>query len=320
MCALFGFSAYKNIVPCKLLRKLTQSLANAAEERGTDAAGISYTHNGRIIVYKRPRAAHKIKFIVPSYAQTVMGHTRLATQGDKNNNYNNHPFLARADKKFALAHNGVLYNDDTLKKKYNLPKTKIKTDSYVAVQLIEQQKELSFDSLRFMAEKIKGSFTFTVLDEDNSLYIVKGDNPLCLLHFKELGLYVYASTKSILSKALQETGLNKDKFTMINIYDGDILKIDRFGNISSSEFFSYFNYAGLSDRYINKNISNEETEEETELLSVCKAFGFDSDDILMLLDYGYEPEDIEEMMMDNNDLLYETIQDIKMCIAGSTIA
>ena len=36
MCALFGWLDYKGIVSDKLLKKLTQALANAAEERGTD--------------------------------------------------------------------------------------------------------------------------------------------------------------------------------------------------------------------------------------------------------------------------------------------
>ena len=56
MCALFGWLDYKHIVPYKVLKKLTQALANAAEERGTDAAGISYIKDGRVTIYKRPSA------------------------------------------------------------------------------------------------------------------------------------------------------------------------------------------------------------------------------------------------------------------------
>ena len=37
---------------------------------------------------------------------------------------------------FALAHNGVLFNDKELQKKYNF-KSKIETDSFVAVQLLK---------------------------------------------------------------------------------------------------------------------------------------------------------------------------------------
>lgn len=42
----------------------------------------------------------------------------------------------------ALAHNGVLYNDKELRRKQHLPTTPIKTDSYIAVQLLEQGQQL----------------------------------------------------------------------------------------------------------------------------------------------------------------------------------
>lgn len=118
MCALFGWLDYKGIIPQKILKKLTQALANAAEERGTDAAGISYIKDGKVTVYKRPRAAHLIRFNAPNDTKIIMGHTRMATQGDKKNNYNNHPFSCVAgDTAFAFAHNGVLWNDKDLRKK-----------------------------------------------------------------------------------------------------------------------------------------------------------------------------------------------------------
>ncbi len=31
-----------------------------------------------------------------------------------------------------------------------------------------------------MAETVEGSFTFTVLDADNNLYVVRGDNPFAI--------------------------------------------------------------------------------------------------------------------------------------------
>ena len=67
----------------------------------------------------------------------------------------------------------------------NLPMTSVETDSYVAVQLLEQQKTLDFDSLQAMAEKVEGSFVFTVLDKDNSIWFVVGDNPLCVMFYDD---------------------------------------------------------------------------------------------------------------------------------------
>ena len=94
----------------------------------------------------------------------------------------------------------------TLRERLHLPKTRIETDSYIAVQLIEQKGVLNFDSLRYMAEQLRGSFTITVLDSAGSLYIVKGDNPFCLYFYPSCGLYVYASTKEILEAALEKAG------------------------------------------------------------------------------------------------------------------
>lgn len=71
MCALFGWLDYKGIVPYKVLKKLTQALANAA--------GISYINDGRVTIFKRPKPAHKIHFNAPDGTKVVMGHTRLAT-------------------------------------------------------------------------------------------------------------------------------------------------------------------------------------------------------------------------------------------------
>lgn len=298
MCALYGWLDCGKQLPHRLLKKLTQALANAAEERGTDAAGISYVKNGHVTIYKRPKPAHKIKFNIPDGTTAVMGHTRLATQGDKENNCNNHPFYGKVDKSFAFAHNGVLYNDAALSKACNLPKTKIETDSYVAVQLIEKYGSLDFDSLRNMAEDVMGNFVFTILDENNTLYFVKGNNPLYLIYFERFGLYVYASTKSIMDKALKSVGLQSEKPTITKVCEGDIISISADGETDSSRFNPY-DYSFFSTGTKRKHYSYEwydweddsdyweYTDEEELLLDMCSCFGIDEDDIALLLDYGY---------------------------------
>ena len=82
MCALFGWLDYKGVVSDRLLKKLTQALANAAEERGTDASGIAYVKSGKITLYKRPKPAHKLRFNAPNGTRAIMGHTRMPTGGD----------------------------------------------------------------------------------------------------------------------------------------------------------------------------------------------------------------------------------------------
>ena len=312
MCALFGWLDYKHIIPHKILKKLTQALANAAEERGTDAAGISYVKNGKVTIFKRPKPAHKIRFNTPDDTKAVMGHTRLTTQGNQKFNQNNHPFYGHADKEFAFAHNGVLYNDKELRIEKNLPDTHIETDSYVAVQLIEQQNKLDFNSLKNMAETVQGNFNFTVLDEDNSLYIAKGSNPMYLIHFEEIGLYVYASTESIMKNALKKVGMKNIPYIKIETVHGDILRIDSNGIITRSEFEDKDNYKFTPwYRYSYDDFEDDYyTQHEQLLFDMCSTFGIDEDDIALLLDYGYSSDEIEDMMMDY-DLLHSTIQNIK---------
>lgn len=313
MCSLFGFLNYQGIIPHKVLRKLTQSLAVAAEERGTDASGISYVKDGQIVIFKRPKAAHKLHFNPPEGTRAILGHTRMTTQGSEKNNQNNHPFLGTTgDIAFALAHNGILYNDKELRKEKRLPVTAIETDSYVAVQLIESQHKLDFDSLRYMAEQVQGSFAFSLLDDNNSLYLVKGSNPLCLLRFESLGLYVYASTESIMKNALKRVGLHKYASERIEADEGNIIRIDKNGNITRSEFepkiyrSKYGSWYGLDDSsYYNMH--------EEILLAYCGSFGVDSSDVELLLDYGYTCDEIEDMLTDQS-LLREALRDVKyMC-------
>ncbi len=307
MCALFGWLDVKGIVPHKVLKKLTQELANASEERGTDAAGISYVKNNKVTIYKRPKPAHKLKFTFPEDTRAVMGHTSLTTQGNQKYNWNNHPFHGKAGKEFAFAHNGVLYNDSQLRKEKKLPPTFIETDSYVAVQLIEKQGTLNFESLKSMAEDVQGNFTFTLLDEENTLYFVKGSSPMHLIYFEMFGLYVYASTESIMRKALKATGLHKYKSEPLPMYDEDIVSIDIYGNISKGEYESY-RHSLFSDFYAPYD--NYYTCHEELLLEMCGCFGVDEEDVLLLLDYGYRADEIEDMLMDT-DLISETIGGIR---------
>lgn len=157
MCCLFGLIDYRHGLTGRKKNQIISVLASACEARGTDATGIAYNVGGTQRIYKRPVPAHCMHIRIPEPARVMMGHTRMTTQGSAKHNYNNHPFPGSAGKDvFALAHNGVLYNDQVLRRELHLPRTKIQADSYIAVQLIEQKNALNFDSLRYMAEKVEG--------------------------------------------------------------------------------------------------------------------------------------------------------------------
>ena len=298
MCCLFGFYNYSG-QPIKNLSHLTNALAEEATVRGTDATGIAYNHKGKLVIHKEPKSAFQVCFKHPDDVISVTGHTRHSTQGNKNKNYNNHPFSGHCkNANFALAHNGVLTNDSKLRKELRLPNTKIETDSYIAVQLIEKKKIINSESIKFMSEKINGSFAFSILDSNNTVWLVRGDSPLSLIHIPKYKLYVYTSTEEILYKALVETKLfaeiKKGAFEEIEINSGDILNILPDGTIVYDKFdytdYSYFghcqwwNYKPSKSSYID------------DLKSVAVYQGYTPDDVDKLINSGFTPEEIEDYL------------------------
>ena len=302
MCCLFGILDYGGKLSRKEKTKILSVLSVACEERGTDATGIAYNTGGSLKVYKRPLPAHLLWFRIFEDTNVVMGHTRMTTQGSERFNANNHPFAGKSGSTtFALAHNGVLSNDKRLRRQYDLPATRIETDSYIAVQLLEAAGEISFQSLADMAEKLEGSFTMTVLTDDDTFYVVRGDNPFTLFHFEKLGVYIYASTEPILKTALKQLNMKLGKPTKIKVDCGEILRIAADGTISRNQFDDTNLFLGYThwprwpvqpecwkpatnDSYIN------------DLKSIAAYYGIYEDEINEMLADGVTPEEIEELL------------------------
>ncbi len=297
MCSVFGLIDYKQALTAKEKNRILNTLARECEVRGTDATGIAYHFGGRLQIFKRPLPAHKLRLHMPSGVNMIMGHTRMTTQGDAVRNQNNHPFAGSiAGKTFALAHNGILWNDKLLRQTERLTQTSVETDSYVAVQLIEQKNALGFQSLKEVAEKVEGSFVFTILDSEDSIWFVKGENPLCLFHYN--GFTLYASTQEILVKAVKRLRLGKPQ-TVQQPEEGEILRIDKFGNQTSGSFIPRTSCAHWwrYSPYYGYTYGEDDTLHD-ELLSAAKAMGVSEAEVQALLDYGCDPDEIEELLYD----------------------
>ena len=306
MCCLFGLIDYQDTLSRRQKTKMVRALAEASEARGTDAAGIAYNAGGTLQIHKRPGPAHTIHFTVPKASKVIMGHTRMATQGSALKRKNNHPFAGKARREgFALAHNGVLHNDKVLRRVHHLPPTATETDSYIAVQLMEQQGTLNFDSLRFMAEEVEGSFCFTVLDRKDNLYFVKGDNPLCLYHYPELGLYLYASTEEILRNAIGKMRLAGQPES-ITLHCGDILKIDAHGRMDHARFSpskflcafsSYFWPQSPMPVPAKRHVPEDpEAAYLDELRTIANWYGYDNTLVDTWLADGFSTDEIEDFL------------------------
>lgn len=301
MCAIFGLIDYEHRLTTRAKEKILKVLSKECEVRGTDATGFAYNHGGHISIYKRPLPARKMHLKLPDGVTVVMGHTRMATQGSEKLNYNNHPFPGKVgDCRFALAHNGVLSNDRLLRREKKLPESLIQTDSYIAVQLLEQAGTLDFNSIKEMSEALIGSFVFTILDDCDNIYFVRGNNPLCIYNFHTHGFYLYASTKDILDRTLRQIGMSRAIKTEVKTNLGDILRIDSAGNIERSEFFAYNDYSAFytlpkrtpwDNYYINQ------------LKEIASCFGVDPQYVDLLYENGFSADEIEELLYEPEELM-----------------
>ncbi len=294
MCCLFGIIDYGKSLSLHQKEHILTVLSRECEVRGVDATGIAYNGQEQLHIYKRPLPAHKMRFHLLADTTVVMGHTRMTTQGSELKNRNNHPFRGKT---FALAHNGIIDNDRALRLSEELPPTEIETDSYIAVQLLERENKLTFDSLRDMAELLKGTFTITVLDEKENLYFVRGSNPMCLYHWENRGLYLYASTEEILNNAIHKLRMNLGKPKEVSLKAGDILRIDKSGELTYSSFTMKPMYTrpysfALWDYYPPYAQTDESCLDD--LYSISGMFGYTREDIDALLAEGITPEEIEE--------------------------
>jgi glucosamine 6-phosphate synthetase-like amidotransferase/phosphosugar isomerase protein len=310
MCALFGFTDYGGITQKRTLKKLIRSLSIESESRGKDATGIAYLSSDELKIFKTNKPAHTLHLYFPPGTKCVMGHTRMATNGLPEHNQNNHPFTGIAgETHFSLAHNGVLFNDKLLRITKKLPETSIQCDSYIATQLLETSLILDFDNLKSMAETVEGTFTFTILDDKNNLFLVKGESPIFLAHFEKLGLYVYSSTETIFTKALLRTKLKHEPFKQIQVNSGDILKIDAQGVIEKSTFDNWYNSFLFSPRVpyswrYSSNHDHIENNHFDELVELGSFVGVNRNEITSLFDIGYSMFEIEELLSEP-DLLRE---------------
>ena len=302
MCGLCGFLSY-DTNPLKDINTLTNELMKSASVRGTDAAGIAFNRNGNVLISKEGKSAEKIEFKLPESVKVLIGHTRHSTQGSEKKNYNNHPFYGRVKSNvFAFAHNGVLTNDVELRRKYKLPATKIETDSYAPVQLLEKLGKLDANTIKKMAEAVEGSFSFSILDKTGNLYLVKGDSPLTLVHFPKEKLYVYASTDEILWKALIETELFRQlksgSFEVINIDEGEIVNISPKGKIKKTNFEFTYRFSLLTDwRYCGGWYTGDyEDTYIADLKTVASHMGISPDEVDHLLQEGFTPDEVEEFI------------------------
>lgn len=153
--------------------QMVERMLRSLHRRGTHAFGYQYNWNGNYEMHKEPgpyyrsSIARHLPTILKEDAPTDVGmHTRYATEGDPDQNQNNHPFDFGS---FVMAHNGVIYRRD----KFDNP-TDIETDSFWALYWIQQEYEdlgenpdRTAEAIERGIEHVTGAYAIWLYNKDN---------------------------------------------------------------------------------------------------------------------------------------------------------
>ena len=130
------------------------------------------------------------------------------------------------------------------------------------------------------------------------MYIVKGDNPFCLVHYPEKGLYLYASTEEILGKALLLLDFPGTP-EIVQLTCGDILRIDSRGRQKTARFaidqflFSWASY--FQPKKVGL-VCDEDEAYLDDLRTAASWCGYDGRWVDRCLEEGFSMEEIEEFL------------------------
>lgn len=182
MCGIGGIYSATGKVKTNQVETLFKNI----EDRGTDACGISYLWNNadKPIIAKAPICAtnfigRNVVKRMGTKIDWVMLHTRLTTQGSKQNNYNNHPVVRN---NIILTHNGVLRNDGQVFKDLGLMrKFEVDTEAILAA--------LHAKGLEYVAEQVRGSISIAWTSKKSNYktmnWFTNGRNPLVIGRLKD---------------------------------------------------------------------------------------------------------------------------------------
>ncbi|WP_214702906.1 MULTISPECIES: glutamine--fructose-6-phosphate transaminase (isomerizing) [unclassified Exiguobacterium] len=190
------------------------------EYRGYDSAGLALMHDN-VNVHKEVGRIAALREIIPAEVDGTIGigHTRWATHGVPSVP-NAHPHQSTTGR-FTLVHNGVIENDELIKKTLDVPFLS-ETDTEVIVLLMEKHFVELGDveaAFRKTLSNLHGSYAIAMIDSEDKerLYIGKNKSPLLV----GLGDGTFNVVASDAMAMLQVT----DQY--LELHDGEIVILTR---------------------------------------------------------------------------------------------
>lgn len=223
MCGIFGIittDANRSII--QEIRCITDDLFKISESRGKDASGIAIHYHDNISILKGPIKSSKLiktseyqKFwdvITTRQLQkehnspvVVLGHSRMATNGSQENNWDNQPMVKNS---IIGVFNGIITNEGELwEKNPDIPK-QTTTDTEILFGLINKffaETNNIQSALDRVFSTIEGAASFGIIS-DNSDFLVLATNNGSLYSAwnTDRTVMIFTSEKSFLRQIIKK--------------------------------------------------------------------------------------------------------------------
>ncbi len=230
MCGIFGVATTEaSALSIEDLKRLVGDLFKLSESRGKEAAGLAILSPDAIYVHKEPVCASRMirspryheafdTALLRPYATsvrvpcsrarlgqptTIIGHSRLVTNGGQELHQNNQPVVASG---LIGIHNGIITNVDRLWSHFPTLQRRCEVDTEVLLSLVRHflsQGHTPVDAVRQTFRLIEGAASVAVLFADfNCLLLATNNGSLYIAHSSKANLRLFASEHYILRALL----------------------------------------------------------------------------------------------------------------------
>ncbi len=222
MCGIFGVTITKESELRKDFKSVLQSLFLLSESRGKEASGFAINDGKEVRFLKTPFPASmlvksrvfedEVRRLLSDNNEfySVIGHSRLVTNGYEQFNENNQPVVKN---NMAVIHNGIIVNSNELWSKYSDESKLTDLDSELIPTLVrrfyQEDKNFSHSLTKFYSE-IYGMTSIAILPFDsNNLILATNNGSLYFAESSKHGAFIFASERFILDALIKDKGLQQ---------------------------------------------------------------------------------------------------------------
>jgi len=307
MCGIFGLVVQRpELISRAAIEKLARSLFGLSETRGKESSGIAVGTTDAIRILKRNirgKAFGRLPELrvmlqaIQNEPFTLMGHTRMVTNGEAADVNNNQPVLRNS---LACIHNGIIVNDAALWCENGDLQRNHQVDTEVFLALFEKELKDTgslVEALQAAVCPLQGANSFALMHSNwNAVLLTTTNGSLHYLADEKKGIALFASERFIVEQILEGGLLPINANTTIKqLLPGLALMIEADGSLLQE-----FSFIGDAPRFTQEPIRRKVIDQGSHSNGAPLAFSKNSKQLF----------DIEKQTKAIN---YEAIQKLKRC-------